>query len=208
MEIDAYLLWKITAIFCFVIFGSWSLRRLGMPFHRALILTSFSVFSGFVLSRVWFIIQNAFGSDPYAPANLADAWNDAGSVLYGWILGGVVTAYLFIRLWKYPILKTLDALPPWVLVAQILNRFGCFAGECCWGKPSNAFWAVYSHYQKARLHPVQLYEAGWDFLLLLVLYFYPKKGEGQRTFLYIAGYPLGRFFIEFYRGDNKRPLWV
>ena len=88
-------------------------------------------------------------------------------------------------------------------MAEFLQFLGCFAGECCWGKPSNVFWAVYNRYEKARLHPVQLYEAAFDFALLVFILLKRGKREGKSTFIYFVGYPVGRFFLEFYRGDNQ-----
>ena len=203
MEIDAYLIFKMAGLAVFILAGSFFAFKKGFNLTKSLIITACAASLGFIVSRFWFIIQHAFGSDPYSPANFAEAWDDAGSVLYGWIIGGSIAIILLTKAYKMPTIKFFDHIFPWVLMGQILNRLGCFAGECCWGKPSNVFWAVYNHYERARLHPVQLYEVGWDFLLLLLLWLQRNKQEGRVSFLYIIGYPLGRFFLEFFRGDNQ-----
>ena len=44
--------------------------------------------------------------------------------------------------------------------------------------------------------------AGFDIVLLALLTMVSKRKAGLRTFIYFTGYALGRFFLEFYRGDN------
>jgi phosphatidylglycerol:prolipoprotein diacylglycerol transferase len=59
------------------------------------------------------------------------------------------------------------------------------------------------------VHPVQLYEAAFNavvFLVILVAYRRHKR-EGTVTALYLTTYPVGRFLLEFLRGDEPvRPL--
>src|SRR5262249_57883388 len=56
------------------------------------------------------------------------------------------------------------------------------------------------------LHPTQLYEAGAELLILIVLLTTERKGRGYpgRTFwLYMLLYAISRFIIEFFRGDER-----
>ena len=56
------------------------------------------------------------------------------------------------------------------------------------------------------LHPTQIYEAGAELLILLLLLVTERKGRGfaGRTFwLYMLLYAISRFIIEFYRGDER-----
>ncbi len=55
-----------------------------------------------------------------------------------------------------------------------------------------------------QVHPTFFYESTWNialFVLLLVFYKY-KKHHGQIFFMYVAGYGLGRFWIEGLRTDQ------
>ena len=56
------------------------------------------------------------------------------------------------------------------------------------------------------LIPTQLYSSGLDFLhfLLLLLIARNKKEDGQVTACYLIFYSIGRFVIEFFRGDIIR----
>jgi len=55
------------------------------------------------------------------------------------------------------------------------------------------------------LHPVQLYEAGLNFLNFFILWTILKKKSfhGQVFSFYVINYSLIRYFTEFYRGDHS-----
>jgi len=56
------------------------------------------------------------------------------------------------------------------------------------------------------LHPTQLYEAGAELLILMVLLWTERKGRafaGRTFWLYMLLYAISRFIIEFYRGDDR-----
>lgn len=55
-----------------------------------------------------------------------------------------------------------------------------------------------------QVHPTFLYESLWNLILLILLIFYSKhkKFEGEILFLYLAGYGLGRVWMEGLRTDQ------
>ena len=199
---DSYLILKIMGVMTFMVMGTLSLMRLGIPLRKALVICAVGVTAAFFTSRVWYIVQHLFGREPYNTSDWGRVWEEAGSVLYGWILGGFLALYVLSRLMKLSFLKVSDTLAIWLLSAQILNRFGCTAAGCCYGKPLNAFWAVYNPTVGLRLHPVQLYEAIFDLVLIVIIQAQKKTFDGKKTLIYFIGYPVGRFFLEFFRGDN------
>src|SRR6185503_2975370 len=55
-------------------------------------------------------------------------------------------------------------------------------------------------------HPTQLYEAGAELVILIVLLVTERKGKpfpGRTFWLYMLLYSISRFIIEFYRGDDR-----
>ena len=203
---DAYLIFKTAGILTFIFAGSFfAHRKLRISFLKSLFITTCAVGLGFVFSRFWYIVQHAFGSESYDPATFREAWDDAGSVLYGWIFGGAVAVVLLTQGLKIHTIKFLDTVLPWMLVAQMLNRFGCFAGQCCWGKRTHFFISVWNFHEKALVHPAQLYEAAFDAALFILIGSRARK-TGQATYWYFFGYSFGRFFLEFLRGDNHPAL--
>ncbi len=56
------------------------------------------------------------------------------------------------------------------------------------------------------LHPTQIYEAGAEFLILMILLFTERKGRpfaGRTFWIYMLLYAISRFIIEFFRGDER-----
>jgi phosphatidylglycerol:prolipoprotein diacylglycerol transferase len=56
------------------------------------------------------------------------------------------------------------------------------------------------------LHPTQLYDAGAEALILIVLLFTERRGRpfpGRTFWLYMLLYAISRFVIEIYRGDER-----
>src|SRR5207244_7789252 len=61
------------------------------------------------------------------------------------------------------------------------------------------------------LHPTQLYEAGAELIILGTLLLTERKGRtfpGRTFWLYILLYAISRFFIEFFRGDERGTVGI
>ena len=61
------------------------------------------------------------------------------------------------------------------------------------------------------LHPTQIYEAGAEFLILMLLLATERKGRpypGRTFWLYMLLYAISRFIIEFYRGDERGTVFM
>ena len=61
------------------------------------------------------------------------------------------------------------------------------------------------------LHPTQLYEAGAELLILIVLLLTERKGRpfpGRTFWLYMLLYAISRFIIEFFRGDERGTVGI
>lgn len=140
----------------------------------------------------------------------------AGGVFSGALVLGTIAALLFIRWKQMPLLRTVDALAPGIVLGHAIGRLGCFAAGCCYGKPTGVPWgvtftdpaakAIVGAPLNVRTHPTQLYEFLADmaiFAVLLVLSRH-RKFPGQIMGTYAFLYGIARFFIEFYRDDPER----
>jgi phosphatidylglycerol:prolipoprotein diacylglycerol transferase len=56
------------------------------------------------------------------------------------------------------------------------------------------------------LYPTQLFEAGWLLIIFIMIHLIrnKKQYDGQLFLVYMILYAIGRFFIEFIRGDVER----
>lgn len=133
-----------------------------------------------------------------------------GLVFYGGFAGALLFVFVFIRKRKLPLWKTLDAIVPYAVLVHAFGRIGCFLNGCCYGKPTHLFWGVFFPGQHYRIHPTQLYESFFLFVLFGLLRIVSRRkirGEGSLFCLYLFSYGLFRFGIEFLRGDQETFFW-
>ena len=178
---DPDMIWGLTV--CAVVFGLLSAKLL------------------FYITSIREIIAN--------PRILLDFSN--GFVVYGGIIGGIIAGYLYCRFKKQPFLKYADIVLTSVALAQGFGRIGCFLAGCCYGvETEGPLHIVFTHSDFApnnvQLVPTQLISSGLDFLNFLVLVLIAKKkpADGVVTACYLIFYSIGRFCIEFFRGDLIR----
>lgn len=134
----------------------------------------------------------------------------AGYVFYGGLGGASLAVIFYVRAKGLPLWKVADALAPSIALGHAFGRIGCLLNGCCFGLPTKLPWAL--HYpaghatQGCGVHPVQLYEAFLDLGLYLGLarQYRRKRFDGQVFALYLVGYAVLRFGVEFFRGDYER----
>jgi phosphatidylglycerol:prolipoprotein diacylglycerol transferase len=124
------------------------------------------------------------------------------------VVGGLIGGYIGVEITKKIVgikHSTGDAFAVALPVAQGIGRIGCFFNGCCYGAAVQLNWSVNMH--GASRHPAQLYEAALDFLLAALLFALRKKDWPRGTLfrLYLVGYAVIRFGVEFFRGD---PAWL
>ncbi len=143
------------------------------------------------------------------PSTILEFMN--GFVVYGGIIGGILAAYLYCKMKKKHFLTYFDLLIPSVALAQGFGRIGCFLAGCCYGaKTSSHFAIVFKHSSYApnnvSLIPTQLISSAGDFLIcvLLIILAKRKHNSGSIASAYLILYGVGRFGVEFLRGDLIR----
>lgn len=135
-----------------------------------------------------------------------------GSVFYGGLIGGIIAGGISIKAQKLPADLATDCLAPAIALFHGFARIGCFFGGCCYGiewEHGITFTdALAESANGVPRVPVQLLEAGFEFLLAgLLWYLLLKKvprSQGKLLALYLLIYPVGRFVLEFLRGDEYR----
>lgn len=134
----------------------------------------------------------------------------SGFVVYGGLIGGILTGYLFCRIKKISFLKYFDLVMPSIALAQAFGRIGCFLAGCCYGRESHGAWGVIfpeGSYAPAGtpLIPTQLISSVANFFNFFLLIFLARKTkkDGQVGGLYLIFYSIGRFIIEIFRDDPR-----
>ena len=108
-------------------------------------------------------------------------------------------------------IRYLDLVVPSIALAQGFGRIGCLLAGCCYGREtSSPFSIIFSRSQFAPngipLLPTQIVSSVFDFANFFVLLLLARKNPpaGRISAFYLIFYSLGRFVIEFYRGDLIR----
>jgi phosphatidylglycerol:prolipoprotein diacylglycerol transferase len=139
----------------------------------------------------------------------------AGGVFYGGLIGALLVAVWYLRSRRLPFLPVADAFAPGIALGHAIGRLGCFAAGCCWGLQCDRPWAVTFTDPEAHklvgvplgipLHPTQLYEAAGELAMFGLLYwkYDPKAPPGRTIGMYLIGYPLIRFVVEFMRSHDQ-----
>ena len=139
----------------------------------------------------------------------------AGGVFFGGLLGAVAASIWFFRSRGIPVWNGGDLMAPSIALGHGIGRLGCFAAGCCYGVPAEGLTAVtFTDIYASSvtgvplhtpLHPTQLYEAGLELgLFLLLLWLAPRRRfPGQLFLTWALVYAAARFGIEFYRGDPR-----
>ncbi len=184
-------------------------RKKKMPYEHIFYITIWCVVGGVIFAKLlfWITEWKEVVVDPlYYVKNVME-----GFVVYGGILGGILSGYLYCRIKKLNFLSFFDIFMPSVALAQGFGRIGCFLAGCCYGKETDSFCAVTFHTSDfapngVPLIPTQLYSSVLDFIhcILLIYISRHKKADGQVAACYLILYSLGRFILEFFRGDFIR----
>jgi phosphatidylglycerol---prolipoprotein diacylglyceryl transferase len=178
--------------------------------------------AGIIGARLWHIL--------FPPASMVaqgiDTWfylthpldaintTKGGLGIPGAVIGGALALYMFCRKRKLSFATWIDIGAPAVALGQVIGRWGNYINQEVYGYPTDLPWAVtidefhrmpgYENF--ATYHPLFLYESLWNLALLgLLLYlgrrFADRLIAGDLFLVYLIGYPLGRFLLEFLRLD-------
>ena len=166
-------------------------------FYNAIFSIAFGLFGAALLQATYNYIEN-----PDAGFNLGN-----GLTFIGGLIGGVgffLIVYVFVRhKFKDSLLKMMPIVGSCVTVAHGFGRIGCFIAGCCYGKPTGSDFGYYFD-TLVKVHPTQLYEAIFLFVLFAVLTFLAFKYEYKYNMaIYLMAYGVFRFINEFYRGDER-----
>lgn len=171
----------------------------------------YGVIVGFIGAKFTFILTELrdFLKDPLA------LLGSTGFVVYGGIIVGALTAYLYCRKNGHDFLRYFDIISPSIALAQGFGRIGCFLAGCCYGKKTDSCLGVVFPsntlgHSNVKVLPTQLFSSVGDFIIFtaLLLYGRKKRAKGNVSGLYMVLYGVGRFLIEFLRDDERGAFWI
>ena len=194
-------------------------RDRGLDQTHILDLGIYIIISALVGAKLLLLVTDwrDFSTDPRELLTLARS----GGVFYGGLIVAVAVALWYIVRVGLPLWTTCDVFAPGIALGHVVGRFGCFFAGCCYGRVTTVPWAITftDPFAAANtgtplhlpLHPTQLYEAGAEALILVLLLATEKRGRtyaGRTFWLYMLLYAVSRFIIENYRGDPRGSVGI
>jgi phosphatidylglycerol:prolipoprotein diacylglycerol transferase len=201
--------------------AAWRARREKLDPELLYDLALWVFIGGLVGARLFYVVQY-WGDRIQSVGDIFRIW-EGGIVLYGSIMGGTATFFLYRLIRPFPLRPLLDVVAPSLALGIALGRLGCFLNGCCYGDlcdlPVGVSFPKDSPPWKAQVvlgllpasathslpvHPTQLYSA-LDGLLLVALLsaYYPlRRRDGEVMALLMVTYPISRFLIEYLRNDE------
>ena len=184
-----------------------------------------SLIGGLVGARLYYL---AFSWEVFSGKPWTELINirGGGLAIYGGIFGGALAGFIYCKIRKVSFGQMADTVSIGLLTGQIIGVWGNFFNREVFGEYTDSLFAMglpMDSVQKSavtklmkqhlvtfrdmdyiQVHPLFFYESIWCLLLLLILLLYTwrKKFEGEIFLRYLAGYGLGKCVIEWLRTDK------
>lgn len=214
------------AILIGIALTAWEAHRTEQDIEEYLTLSIFTIIFGTIGARIYYVL---FAFDEFK-GNLSKIFNvrAGGFAIYGAIIAGVITVVVYSKQKDLLEWKVLDTIIPALLVGQILGRIGNFFNREAFGEYTDGLFAMQlpidavraadvtdkmrQHVEKIdginmiQVNPTFLYEAIWCLVILIVILIYRKYEfyKGEIFLIYLIGYGVGRFILEWFRVDKLR----
>jgi prolipoprotein diacylglyceryl transferase len=205
-------------------------RRMARRGHESgsvLDVAGWAVLFGIIGGRLYHVITSpdAYWGEGGDPIKALKVW-EGGLGIWGAIALGALGTYLGCRRHGITFLVFADAAAPGVALAQAIGRWGNWFNNELYGGRTDLPWGLTIHEwdQPAgravtdasgdpvvlgTFHPTFLYESVFLVVLAVALLAVERRrrlAPGQLFGLYVAGYPVGRVFIERMRTDEAEVI--
>ena len=171
----------------------------------------FYCFIGVILGgRFGYVMFYSFSSFLENPLYLFKIW-EGGMSFHGGCLGVIVAAAIYSKVRSWSFLAVGDFIAPLVPIGLGAGRIGNFINGELWGRETTVSWAfVFPDAGPDPRHASQLYQfflEGAVLFVILWLYSAKPRPVGSVGGLFLLGYGVFRFFVEYFREpDAHIPL--
>ena len=229
IPVRAYALFIIVGIVVALVLGDrrWEARggERGVIYDIAIPAVLFGLIGG----RLYHVMtdwRTYFGDDGAGLSGALRIW-DGGLGIWGAVALGGVGAWIGCRQKGIPLPAFGDAIAPGIVLAQAIGRLGNYFNQELYGRPTTLPWGLEIFERRDAsgaldslngvstgqlievVHPTFLYELLWNVLVFAALIWIDKRfkiGHGRLFAMYVAGYCLGRFWIELMRSDHATTI--
>lgn len=175
-----------------------------IKFSDILDLTLYLIPISIISARLYYIIFNL----EYYLQNPREIFNirSGGLAIYGAVVGGIITCFVFCKKKRLCLLDLLDYIAPGLVLGQAIGRWGNFINIEAYGSLTNSLlrMGIIENGKYIEVHPTFLYESLACLVIFIILLLMKNKRNfsGQIVFTYLGLYSLQRVFIEGLRTDS------
>lgn len=199
-------------------------KRRGQDPDLYLDFAIYAVFFSIIGARLYYVVFQW----AYYKEHLAEIINlrKGGLAIYGGVIAAVITLIVFARKRRVSFFSMADTGCIGLVTGQIIGRWGNFVNCEAFGGYTDSLFAMRikrsivnetmisqdlldhlileNGVEYIQVHPTFLYESAWNLGLLLFILWYRrrKKFTGEILWIYLAGYGIGRAWIEGLRTDQ------
>lgn len=187
-------------------------KRIGLDVDKVLDVFFYGLVAGLVGARVFYVLYAVpnFWSDPVV---FFRVW-EGGLVFQGGVIGTILIMIYQCRKHQLSFFQLADIFVPGLAIGHAMGRVGCFLAGCCHGGQCPVDFPLAVVFPEIAdgaappgipLYPTQLFEAGGEVLIfiLLVTLRHKKTFDGWVFALYLFLYSILRFGLEYFRGDRE-----
>lgn len=174
---------------------------------EAVILSCATLTGGVIGAKVFHLAGRVIQGEEFWTARFFQSVSIiSGYVWFGGVAGALLFLLVYAKLRHMPLQKIMDIMTPFALSFDGIARFGCLFAGCCYGV--RASWGIKLH--GVTRFPSPLFESALCFIILILMLSWrpERKRPGILLPLYLAAYSVGRFFLEFFRGDKSRGAFL
>ncbi len=178
---------------------------------------SYAIIGAILGARLW---QVLFYEWEYYSKNLNEIlmiWH-GGLAIQGALVGAFLVGFVYTRIKKLSFWRLADLAAPGLILGQGVGRIACFLNGDAFGSPTKSNIGIiyppgtpaYDKYGSQPLWPAEVWEGQWDFVVFAIIIIFSrwrKWPQGIVFLVYIALYSLGRFSLEFLRGDGAHYIF-
>lgn len=222
VEIMLYAICVVTGMFLGGVMAAHLAKKEGWKTDYIWDYFIYGVFFGVLGARIYYVIfsWDYYKNDPIQILNI----RQGGLAIYGGVIAAFLSVYIFCRIKKLSPLRMLDYGLCGLILGQAVGRWGNFFNREVFGEYTDNIFAMRLPIDAVRardisdniaahigagenfisVHPTFLYESLWNLgvLILLVTFMKKRRFFGEISFWYLAGYGIGRFWIEGIRTDT------
>ena len=207
LVLPSYGVMAFVGVFTALCFLYFRFEEYNLTFHEFIKLFLLCIATCFIGSKFMYFLVAFFTPELKVNENIFILFAQSGYVFYGGLFGVLFGVWLFQKKYKKDLHALHHMIVPALPLFHCFGRIGCQMAGCCYGvemvNPIVLFGTI-----KVNLFPTQLLEAFYELILFIVLYCIGKRYDGDMLKLYLLCYAVFRFFIEFYRADMDRGIWL